>query len=296
MQRTDAPHREQATPPPRRLAGALAAALAALLWTGAAGAQALQIPRPTGFVNDFANIIDAESEAAITAVAEEVRQKSGGEIVVVTLPSLQGRPRDEVALQILREWGIGKRAQGVGDSTANLGTLVMVAPNERSLKIELGYGTNTFITAAEAGRIRDQVMFPAFRQGRFGPGILEGVRHVAGHYARRFNFQLTGGVPVQTQPRATRPSGGGRGGISPGFVILMLIFFFLMFRGRGGGGGGRRGRRGGMPVIIPFPIGWGGGGFGGGGGWGGGGFGGGGGGFGGFGGGSGGGGGAGGEW
>lgn len=296
MQRTDAPRREQATPPHRRLAGAAAAALAALLWTAGAGAQALQIPRPTGFVNDFAGIIDAEDEAAITAVAEEVRQKSGGEIVVVTLPSLGGRPRDEVALQILREWGIGKRAQGVGDSTANLGALLMVAPKERSLKIELGYGTNTFITAAEAGRIRDQVIFPAFRQGQFGPGILAGVQTVAGHYAQRFNFQLTGGVPAQPQRRATRPSGGSRG-ISPGFVLLMLIFFFMFFRGRGGGGGGKRGRRGhGGPVIIPFPVGWGGGGFGGGGGWGGGGFGGGGGGFGGFGGGSGGGGGAGGEW
>jgi hypothetical protein len=143
-----------------------------------AGAQPLQIPRPTGYVNDFAGIIDAQSEAAITRIADEVRAKSGGEIVVVTLPSLQGRTRDEVGLQILREWGIGKRAQGVGDSTANTGALLLVAVRERQVRIELGYGTNTFITAAEAGRIRDEVILPAFRQGQFGPGI-EGGGHRA---------------------------------------------------------------------------------------------------------------------
>ena len=275
------------------LARVAASVLMVLGAAGGARAQGLQVPRPTGYVNDFANIISPADEAAITAIADEVRAKSGGEIVVVTLPSLEGRGRDEVALQILREWGVGRRSQGVGDSLANTGTLVMVAPKERALKIELGYGTNTFITAAEAGRIRDEHMFPAFQRGQFGPGIEAGVRAIAGQYAERFGFQLTGGVPAPQERRAPQ-TGRRSGGISPGFVILMLIFFFLFLRGRGGGGGGgRRRRRGGfgMPVIIPFPIGggWGGGGFGGGGGGGGGGFG-------GFGGGSGGGGGAGGEW
>jgi uncharacterized protein len=295
MQRTDGSRREQAEPRRRAAASLLArAALGALLALSAvatAGAQPLQVPRPTGYVNDFANVISPEDEASITRIADEVRLKSGGEIVVVTLPSLEGRPRDQVALQILRDWGVGKRAQGVGDSTANTGTLVMVVPSERQLRIELGYGTNTFITAAEAGRIRDQYMFPAFQREQYGPGIAAGVQAIAQQYAQRFGFQLTGVVPLEPQRRTTQPSGRG-GGIPVGFIVL-LIFAFLFLRGRGGGGGGGRRRRGyGGPVIIPFPIGggWGGGGGGfGGGGWGGGGFG-------GFGGGSGGGGGAGGEW
>ncbi len=286
MQRTDGPLAGQGNA--RRLLSMAGALL--MLAAPRAGAQPLQIPRPTGYVNDFAGIIDAQSEAAITRIADEVRAKSGGEIVVVTLPSLQGRTRDEVGLQILREWGIGKRAQGVGDSTANTGALLLVAVRERQVRIELGYGTNTFITAAEAGRIRDEVILPAFRQGQFGPGIEAGVGAIARHYAGRFGFQLTGAVPAEPQRPATRTT-RGVGGFSPGFIIMMLIFAFLFFRGRGGGGGGRRRRGYGGPVIIPFPIGggWGGGGFGGGGGWGGGGFG-------GFGGGGGGGGGAGGEW
>lgn len=253
-----------------------------------AGAQ-LQLPRPTGYVNDFADVIPAAQEAEIDRVIQEVRAKSGGEIAVVTLPSLEGRPPQQVALQVLRDWGVGRSGQP-GDSLANTGTVIMVAPREREARIEAGYGTNTFLTAGEAGRILDQYMVPHFREGDYGTGILEGTRAVAQEYGERFGFELTGEAPV-AQPQ---PVGRPRGGLSLGrllFYVIAIIIFFSMF-GRGGGGGrGGRGRRYRGPIILPFPMGgggWGGGGFGGGG------FGGGG--FGGFGGGSGGGGGAGRGW
>ncbi|MBV9772879.1 MAG: TPM domain-containing protein, partial [Gemmatimonadetes bacterium] len=133
-------------------------AVLALLAALPARAQ-LRIPAPTGYVNDFANVIDPTRRAEIQQVVDEVRAKSGGEIVVVTLPSLQGHSRDEVALRILREWGVGKKGTA-GDSTANTGTVVLVAPTEHQAKIELGYGTNTFITAGESGRILDEYMVP----------------------------------------------------------------------------------------------------------------------------------------
>lgn len=261
-----------------------------------AAAAQLQIPEPQGFVNDFAGVISADEERQIEGIIQEVRAKSGGEIAVITLASLEGRNRDEVALQILREWGVGASTEG-GDPRNNTGTLVLVVPGERQLKIELGYGTNTFITAAETGRIGRDLMFPAFREGDFGQGILLGVGALAQEYADRFDFELTGQVPAA--PEGERPSGRGSG-LNLLVVIAIILFFLFANRGgRGGGGRGGRGgrrRRGGVPIVIPFPIGGGGwsrGGFGGGG-FGGGGFGGGG--FGGFGGGGGGGGGWGGSW
>lgn len=269
---------------------ALLALLVGLLWALPSAAQ-LQLPRPTGYVNDFADVIPAEQEAAIDAIVQEVRAKSGGEIAVVTLPSLEGRPPSEVSLQVLREWGVGASGQP-GDTLANTGTVVMVAPREREARIELGYATNAFITAAESGRILDQYMVPHFRQGDYGTGILEGVRAVAQQYAGRFGFQLTGQVPGAAAPRVPvqRPVSGGGGRIL--FYIMIAFFIFSLFRrGGGGGGGGGRRRRYGGPIILPFPMGAG---WGGGGGFGGGGFGGGG--FGGFGGGGGGGGGAGRGW
>src|SRR5690606_974315 len=117
----------------------------------------------------------------------EVRAKSGGEIVVVTLPSLEGRTRDEVALQIGREWGIGRRGEP-GDPARNTGTVVLVVPKETApdgrgqLKIETGIGTTTFITAAEAGRIADRYMIPYFQRGDYGEGIFAGVAALAGLY------------------------------------------------------------------------------------------------------------------
>src|SRR5688572_9109993 len=120
----------------------------ALLCACAASAQAqLRLPAPVGYANDFANVLTPEQKQAIEQIAAEVRQKSGGEIVVVTLKSLEGRGRDEVALQVGREWGIGKKDQP-GDMARNTGLVVLLVPDERELKIETGLGTNTFITAA----------------------------------------------------------------------------------------------------------------------------------------------------
>ena len=82
--------------------------LALLLSTLAAVAfQGLQIPAPRGYVNDFANVISADNAARMERIIDDVRAKSGGEIVVVTLPDLGGRPIEEVALRIGREWQVG---------------------------------------------------------------------------------------------------------------------------------------------------------------------------------------------
>src|SRR5919108_61962 len=146
--------------------------LCALIATGAA---VQQLPRPVGYVNDFANIIPPARRAEIERIITEVRQKSGGEMVVVTMRSLEGRPANEVALRLGREWGVG-RAGEPGDPARNTGLIILVVPKETSptgrgeLRIETGLGTNTFITAAEAGRIADLHMIPAFRAGDYGTG------------------------------------------------------------------------------------------------------------------------------
>ncbi|MFQ6045868.1 MAG: TPM domain-containing protein, partial [Gemmatimonadales bacterium] len=90
----------------------------------------LQIPAPVGYVNDFAGIIDPTSRQAMLAVIDEVRLKSRGEIVVVTLSDLEGRPPAEVARDIGREWRIGARG-GPGDPARNTGTLLLLKPGER---------------------------------------------------------------------------------------------------------------------------------------------------------------------
>lgn len=245
----------------------------------------LQIPAPTGYVNDFAGVIGQAEREKMLGMIEQVRQASKGEIVVVTLRDLGGRPSIDVARDIGRAWRVGA-AGGPGDSARNAGVVLLLKPGDRpgdgkaELAIASGSGAEGFVTDALAGRIRDAIGRVAVDSGSYAAGLVVGVGMLGQAYAREFGFELTG-VPAPPAPQVERR---GRG-----FPIILVVILFIVLSGigrRGGGGGlvqalilsqlfgGGRGRGG-----------WGGGGFGGG--FGGGGFGGGGGGFGGFGGGGG---------
>src|SRR2546430_2499346 len=80
----------------------------------------LQIPAPSGYVNDFAHVLSPEAQARIGQIAQQVHDRSGGEIAIVTLPDLGGRPVEEISLRILREWGVGAKAP-IGNRTRNAG-------------------------------------------------------------------------------------------------------------------------------------------------------------------------------
>ena len=258
----------------------------------------LQLPAPVGYVNDFAQVIDPASQEQMLAVIEEVRQKSGGEIVVVTLPDLGGRPAWEVTRDIGRQWRVG--AQGAaGDRARNAGLIILLKPGQRpgdgraELAIAPGTGAEGFVTDAFSGRVRDAIGEAAVQSGSYATGLVTGVWMIGQAYAREFDFELTGNPP------AAVPGGGPS--FPPGVLIAALIILFLVlpvfFRAASAVGGFRRPYYRAAPSGLEWLIlstilsshrrggrrrgGWGGGGFGGGG------FGGGGGGFGGFGGGGG---------
>jgi uncharacterized protein len=242
-----------------------------------------QVPAPQGLVNDFAKVLSPASAARIERVAQDVRDKSQGEIAVVTLPDLAGRDPSEVALRIGREWKVGSMA-AIGDRSRNAGVVILLVPKETSsdgrgyCRVETGQGAEGFITDATSGEICREAT-PAFRQRDYGAGLELVTLRVAQRFAQEFNFALdtTLAAPVIRAP--ARSSSRGSGGISPVFLLILLFVVLSLL-----GGGRRRGCGGCLPIFLPM------GGFGGGrgGGWSGGGFGGGGGGgFGGFGGGGG---------
>jgi uncharacterized protein len=242
-----------------------------------------QIPPPRGLVNDFANVIPPASAARMERVAQDVRDKSRGEIAVVTLSDLGGREPSEIALRIAREWKVGSAA-AIGDRTRNAGVVILLVPKETSsdgqghCRVEVGQGSEGFITDAMSGEICREAT-PAFAARDYGTGLELVTLRVAQRYAQEFGFTLdtTLETPAMVQP-TRRTQQRSSGGINP---LFLLIVFFIVISLLGG----RRGRGGCLPIFLPM------GGFGGGGrggGWGGGGFGGGGGGgFGGFGGGGG---------
>ena len=252
--------------------------------------QAIQIPAPQGYVNDFANVIPAATEQRIAHIIDDVKAKSGGEIVVVTMPDIGGQDVGTVALQIGRDWKVGLKAP-IGSPARNAGVVVLLVPRETNssgqgaFSIQVGQGAEGFITDADAGRIRREATDAYLRQTPrdYGAALELTTLRLAQLYARNFHFTLDTAGAALPQPVAQVPS-GGQGGIPP--IVLLIIFVVIV--ALLSGGSRRRGCGGCIPIFIPFGGGWGGGRGGwGGGGFGGGGFGGGGGGFGGFGGGGG---------
>lgn len=228
------------------------------------------LPKPKDFVSDLANVLDADSEQKLNLLIGEVQQKTGAQIAVVTVKSLEGEEASQYANELYKQWGVGPKKD-------DRGVLILVAPDEHRYWTEVGYGLEPILNDAKVGDFGREVV-PYLKQSDYDTAITVITTRVAQTIAADAGVTLTG---APTLPQ--RHQSDGR---LPAFWIFLIILFFIMMLGR-------RRRRGGWlgPMIFP------GGGFGGGGGrWSGGGFGGGGSGFGGFGGGSSGGGGAGGSW
>lgn len=265
---------------PRLARAALASLVAFTALVTTAGAARIAVPKPQGFVSDFAGVLDAGTKARLDGVIRELKQKTGAEIAVVTVRSTKPESAFDYAMAIAEQWK-------PGDAKRDNGVVFLVATDDRELQILTGYGVEGPLPDGRVGEIRDRLVVPAFRAGDYARGIADATTTMAALIAADAGVQLTG-VPQPQRRRA--PSGGGGIGLLV-LVILVILVLNMMGGGRGGGPGMRR-RRGGFggPIILG-----GGGGFGRGGGFGGGGFGGSGG-FGGFGGGGFGGGGAGGKW
>ena len=220
-------------------------------------------------------------------MAAELQQKTGAQMAVVTVTSLEGEDRDRYAVDLYKHLGVGPKK---GDE----GVLLLVAPKERQYKIEVGYGLEPVINDARAGDI-GRSMVPSLKAGDYSAAILSAMTQIAQLVAADKGVELTG-VPNRARPPTRMPSRVPWWLVFVGIYIVFAMIRAIIRRGGGGSRSGLRSRGSWVPPVVFMPSmggGWGhGGGFGGSsGGWGGGG-----GGFGGFGGGLSGGGGAGGSW
>jgi uncharacterized protein len=243
--------------------------------------------QPQGYVTDLAQVIDPATRQKIELLGTELQQKTGAQLAVVTVNSLEGQTREDYAADLYKHLGVGSKKD-------DRGVLILIAPKDRQYKVEVGYGLEPVINDARAGDVgRDMV--PDLRKGDYSTAALVGATGIAQFIAADGGVQLTG-IPQ----RAARPPTKE----APWWLAWVLfggIFLLIRALSRAGKGGGRGTGGGGIGGALPWILlgsgmgrggSWGGGYGGSSGGWGGGG----GGGFGGFGGGSSGGGGAGGSW
>jgi len=231
-----------------------AALLSCALWLALVAtvlAQGLTFPELTGRVVDQAGIIDAPAKSRLEMKLANYDQKTSDQVVVATVPSLQGTSIEDYANRLFRHWKLGQ-------AKTNNGVLLLVAPNERKVRIEVGYGLEGTLTDAVAKMIIQAAIAPKFKAGDFGSGLEAGVDAITATLLGDSEWQDRAKMRPAPESDAYDPLV-----IFLVFVIIMIVFNMMAARNnRGGGRGGmHRTRDGGWIVFTPSSSssGWGGG-------------------------------------
>ncbi len=191
-------------------------------------------PKPKGYVNDFAGIINHQTRNTIHSLAYELEQKSGAQLSVVTVKSLDGSDIESYAWKLFEKWGIGEKGKDTG-------VLLLVAPVERKMRIEAGYGFEGAIPDGLAGEIIRKDIIPYFKKGDMDQGILRGSLILLKLMSVEMGVSLSGSYRIPERVES-RPS--------PLRVIFNILFIFMILGGRwfifpfflGGFGGGYHSR------------------------------------------------------
>jgi uncharacterized protein len=219
-----------------------------------ASAQQRSFPDYVGHVNDFAGIVDAQTEQKLETILTNFENLTGTQIAVVTIQSLNDRPLEEYANDLYRAWGIGAKTGEHKDK----GALLLVALQDRKTRLEVGYGLEGDLPDGLAGEIIRR-MRPFLQQQQYSQGVNVGVRTLVDTLAEKWNVNIAG---IEDRAYAYRsPADGGEAGGRGSLVLLglFLIFLIVMFivarsRGKGGGGRGMSGRDGSQDLWWAYPI------------------------------------------
>jgi uncharacterized protein len=171
-----------------------------------------EVPRLTSPVVDEAGIMSIDGRQRVEKLVRAVQESGGSQISVLTVKSLGGLSIEEASIKVVDQWKLGRQDKDDG-------VLLMVAPNDRRLRIEVGRGKEGDLPDAIARRIINQVIGPAFRGGQFDNGILLGVAAIIQKTDPEFDLERAGA------PRPRTRSGGSGGAAN---LILILIFILFM--------------------------------------------------------------------
>ena len=190
-----------------------------VLWTTALHATP-SFPALSGRVVDEANLMSRKQAHQLTQQLAAFEKRSGVQLVVVSIDSLEGDTIEEYGYQLGRHWGIGQKGK-------DNGVLLLIAQDERQVRIEVGYGLEGALPDAIAANIIQTRILPAFKRGDMVAGIVAGSRGIMQALAGEY----------QPRDTAKQEKGGG-----PWLFILVVIAMIILhnLRGGGGGSGGRR--------------------------------------------------------
>ncbi|MBA2340736.1 MAG: TPM domain-containing protein [Pyrinomonadaceae bacterium] len=235
------------------------------------------LPSPTGYVNDYAGVIDAATKSRIETILTNLDSRAKIEFSVVTVPTTGGQDIFDYSLAVMRGWGIGSADKG--------GLLLLIAVNDRKYFTQVSRHLEGDLTDSVVGEVGRRMREP-FRAGNYSQGIMTAVQTLVATLAEKRGFSVEGIDQSYAYRGRQRPSNGGDapqaslGTCCIIFVVLMFLLLFLSRNRRGGGGFGGGGGGGLLNLLLLGQIlnsgrssgssGWGGGDFGGSSGWGGG--------------------------
>jgi uncharacterized protein len=207
--------------------------LAAFLLIAAASPAADQpaFPALTGRVVDQAGILPPPAVERLTAELAAHEQRTGQQVVVAVVKSLDGRPIEDYGYQLGRFWGIGQKDK-------NTGAILLVAPNDHKVRIEVGYGLEGELTDAVSSVIINQTILPSFRKGDMASGVVVGTEQML--------LALGDNLAVAPPRPARHAQEQGHGSIGSILFTFLIFGLFMWFARRRGGGFGS--------AILPLMI------------------------------------------
>lgn len=176
-----------------------------LLWARA-------VPELMGRVNDYAQMLGPQAERYLEGVLQDLERTDGTQIVVLTIPSLEGESLEGFSIRVAEQWKIGREEN---DS----GAILMISKQDRKIRMEVGYGLEGRLTDLMSGRIIRNVIAPQFKQGQFDQGVIDGVAAMIG--------TVKGEYTASRSPRQARPKSGG-----PGLMGIFILLFLINVIGR----------------------------------------------------------------
>lgn len=190
--------------------------------------SSLDVPKLKGRINDNAGIINSGDERKLEALLRDVEAKTSSQVALLTISSLQGENLEDYSMRVAQAWQLGQKE-------FDNGVLLLVAFNEKKIRIEVGYGLESIITDAKSGFIIRNYIVPGFKKGDFAGGITNGLLAISGLVTKEFEITDEQLAKYSQQQRA-----GKRKQIPFGLIVFLFMFVF--------GGLGRR--RGGLFTAL----------------------------------------------
>ena len=208
--------------------------LTIMLLSSALGVYALEVPPLKGRINDRAGVLSSSESRDLENYLAGVEKATGAQIALLTIPSLEGESLESYSFRVADSWQLGS-------ADKDNGALLLIAMEEKKIRIEVGYGLEAVLTDAMSGYIIREAIVPEFKKGKFDRGIAAGLKSMGG--------VVTGDTPISVEQINESQQQESEGGVSIFFLIFIFVFFF------GRIGRYRRYRRRGMSPMGAFFLG-----------------------------------------